>query len=212
MNSAQFKIVILFSLSTILGCAPPDLQSQGVVREVERVQPQQVAIAKEQPSFTPPREKAASAMEPAPARGGTDRAIQYPSTGVREWDPYNLTDTDIFATKTNTDWALLDAALALRADGRHGEAITVLEMVLAGPSPADAIWDSSRHSACLALSEIYHEQRGDLRSALRFATLSRDKYPYRSSCGLDAMAQQQIVEERIASLTQQLSRGSVQRR
>lgn len=130
---------------------------------------------------------------------------QYPSTGFPPWTPASGIPPIVEKRKPDTDRLLLEASNALQADGRDGEALTVLMMVLEGKNePTDRLSyaDNSKHAACKKLSDI-HERRGELSKALEFAMMARDKYPYSDWCGVMAMSVQMEADRRVASLGEQ---------
>ncbi len=137
--------------------------------------------------------------------------FSYPSTGFPPWTPSSGIRPFPANRNPTTDRLLLDASDSLQREGRDSDAIAVLNIVLADkrkpPNPLYA--SNSQHDACVRLSDIY-ERQGKVSKALEFAVLARDKHPYSEMCGLMVMSVRGEVDERIASLTEQLHRGATE--
>jgi tetratricopeptide (TPR) repeat protein len=102
--------------------------------------------------------------------------------------------------------AIYNTGIHERDQGRYGEAITRFESLLgSGLDDRDPsgylmeAYQNYHHQACLQMSVCY-EALGDYPSALRFAVLARDAYPYQSWCGTCLMEAGQALHERIQRL------------
>jgi Tetratricopeptide repeat len=102
--------------------------------------------------------------------------------------------------------AVFNSGLAHHKKGRHREAIALFERLLNSSvndlEPGGRLmeaYQNYRHQACLQLSRC-HEDLGDFPSALRYALLARDRYPYRSWCGTCQMSANTALKAQIERL------------
>ena len=108
---------------------------------------------------------------------------------------------------------MLNAGIADREGGRHREAIAWFETLLGSgvcdrdPSPnLMEVYRNYRHRACLEISACY-EALGETASALRYAVLARDSYPYQSWCVTCQRSAAKEVAERIGRLEGRAGKG-----
>jgi hypothetical protein len=108
---------------------------------------------------------------------------------------------------------VLNAGIADREGGRHREAIAWFETLLGSgvcdrdPSPnLMEVYRNYRHRACLEISACY-EALGETASALRYAVLARDSYPYQSWCVTCQRSAAKEVAERIGRLEGRAGKG-----
>lgn len=212
MKRTFFQVIIPLGLSTVVACTRTDSPSPVAATPVPRLE---TKVDQAEPQQEQPIKQEHAMLishSEAPLDSSANSIPQYPSTGVGQWDPYVKSGGTTFEAHliSNSEAELLRAARALRDEGRNDEAITVLNILLAGPNPVDRARSNCRHYACLELAEL-HQRRGDMQSALNCAILARDQYPFSEFCGLYVAHEHQALEERITLLQQELELGSIRR-
>ncbi len=125
-----------------------------------------------------------------------------PDEAIRRWE-------EVVARYPYTSaWgpAVFNTGLAHRKQGRYREAIASFERLpdssvndLEPTGELMEAYRNYRHQACLQISGCY-EDLGDYPSALRYALLARDRYPYRSWCGTCQMGADAALAARIKRL------------